>query len=167
LEGVKKMFFRVKTFNGVYWLPAKNTEVSHIRPVASEYQIKKALTILRKPPNALAKDYKRRGKEISHVLEDCTLYAKAHVIRDLHGRKMTSSINQTEVALLDKLKKEFLHEWAIVTSKENKVLEDKLDQALKTSMEKFSSMEADEDTEGDSWLDKVRKGAKGIRKSIN
>jgi RNA polymerase-interacting CarD/CdnL/TRCF family regulator len=167
LEGVKKVFLRVKTFNAEYWLPIKSTKVPHIRPLASEYQIKKALTLIRKPPNTLPKDYKRRGKEISQVLNDGSLYSKAQVIRDLHGRKMTKPLNQTEVALFDKIKQEFLCEWSVITNKDDEVLAEKLEQALISSSEKISDTEKDKNGENESWLEKVKKGVSGRRKIKN
>jgi CarD family transcriptional regulator len=155
LEGVKRVFFRVKTFNGVYWLPVKNTAVPHIRPLASEYQIRKALSLIRKPPNVLTKDYKQRGKEISETLSSGSLYSVARIIRDLHGRKITVKLNQTEVALLEKITQRFLNEWSVVKGKDVEVLAQKLESALQASTEKT------EDGESKSWLDKVKIGVKG------
>ena len=37
LDGENKLFFRVKTFDGVYWLSVVRTDVEYIRPITSEY----------------------------------------------------------------------------------------------------------------------------------
>ena len=87
LEGDKKTFFRVKTFNGIYWLRVNNTAAPRIRRIASDYQIKKALSLICKPPVELPKDHKQRGKQINEALNDGSLYTMAEIIRDLHGRK--------------------------------------------------------------------------------
>ena len=53
LDGEKKIFFRVKTFEGVYWLSVTKTDVEYIRPITSEHQLSRALTIIRQPPEKL------------------------------------------------------------------------------------------------------------------
>ncbi|MBW2412037.1 MAG: hypothetical protein JRF72_19745 [Deltaproteobacteria bacterium] len=161
LEGDKKTFFRVKTFDGVYWLPVKNTATPRIRRLASEYQIKKALSLIRKPPVELPKDHKRRGKQITETLKDGSLYTIAKIIRDLHGRKVTVSLNQTEISLLEKITDRFLDEWSVVKGEEVEVLAEKLNQALQKSIENA------EDGENKTWLEKVRNGVKGRRKTKN
>jgi RNA polymerase-interacting CarD/CdnL/TRCF family regulator len=157
LEGVKKVFFRVKTFNGVYWLPVKNTDVPHIRPVASEYQIRKALSLIRMPPNVLTKDYKQRGQEISQTLQDGSLYSIAQIIRDLHGRKITVKLNQSEIVLLEKITQRFLNEWSVVNGEDVEVLAEKLRKALRTSIQK------EEGGENINWLERVKKEVKRRR----
>lgn len=159
LDGDKKTFFRVKTFNGVYWLPVKNIAAPRIRRLASEYQIKRALSFIRKPPVVLPKDHKRRGKQLTEALKDGSLYTMAKVIRDLHGRKVAVKLNQTEVALLEKVTKRFLNEWSVVTGEEVDVLAEKLNQALQKSIQKA------EEGENDTWLEKVKKGVRGKRKT--
>lgn len=161
LEGDKKTFFRVKTFNGVYWLPVKNTAAPRIRKLASEYQIKKALSFIRKPPVELPKDYKLRAKQIIEALKDGSLYTMAKVIRDLHGRKVTVKLNQTEIDLLEKITIRFLNEWSVVKGEEVEVLAEKLNRALQISIQKA------EDGENNSWLERVKKGVKGKRKIKN
>jgi RNA polymerase-interacting CarD/CdnL/TRCF family regulator len=159
LEGDKKTFFRVKTFNGVYWLPVKNTAVPHIRRLASEYQIRKALSLLRKPPVELPKDHKKRGKQIAETLQDGSLYTLVRLIRDLHGRKKTAGLNQTEIALLEKISQRFLKEWSIAKGEDVAVLAQKLEEALHTSVQKT------ENGEDNTWLEKVKKGVKGRKKT--
>lgn len=105
LEGEKKLFFRVKTFDSVYWLSVVKTDVEYIRPITSEYQLKKALTIIRRPPKELPKDHNQRGKAIVEALKDPALYPKARMIRDLNGRQQESRLNFTEEDALAKMKK--------------------------------------------------------------
>ena len=63
LEGEKKSFFKVKTFYGVYWLTVKNIDCNRIRPLASQYQISRALTLTRKAPKELPNDHKQSQKK--------------------------------------------------------------------------------------------------------
>lgn len=138
-EGQKHAYIRVRTYNGVYWLPVEQTEVDHIRPLASKYQIRRALTMIRRAPKKLAKDYKKRNKQISAVMNDVSLYAKARMIRDLYYRKRVKKLNYSENEALEKLIKRFLDEWTLVTEKERTALESKLMDSLQKSTEKVGS----------------------------
>jgi len=135
-DGEKQTFFRVKTFNGVYWLPLSRSDVDHIRPIATKNQIKRALRLIRKAPKKLPKDYKKRGQEISVVLRDVALYPKVRMIRDLYARKRTKKLNYSEGDALEKMRNLFIDEWALVEDQDRCVLEGKLKQALKISLEK-------------------------------
>jgi RNA polymerase-interacting CarD/CdnL/TRCF family regulator len=158
LDGEKRSFLKVKTFTSVYFLPTKNWDVPHIRPLSSMYQMKKALSIMRKPPEPMKKDHKQRGKQISEALADISLYSKAEIIRDLSGRKKLGKLNVTEGELFEKTINEFVNEWSVVSDQEKEELREKLDKALEISFEKLKK-EKDE-----SWLEKVRKGVKERRK---
>jgi RNA polymerase-interacting CarD/CdnL/TRCF family regulator len=136
LAGEKQSFFKVKTFNGVYWLPIKKADVDHIRPLASKYQIRRALSLIRKAPKILPNDYKIRGKAISKALKDVSLYAKARMIRDLNGKKYSSKLNISDQEALEKMKKQFLNEWAVIKDENKQELEEKLNEALHSSIEK-------------------------------
>jgi len=96
LDGEKKIFFRVKTFEGVYWLSVVKTDVEYIRPITSEHQLNRALTIIRKPPEKLPENHTARGKLITEALKNPSLYPKARMLRDLHGKQQESKLNFTE-----------------------------------------------------------------------
>jgi RNA polymerase-interacting CarD/CdnL/TRCF family regulator len=138
LEGEKKLFFRVKTFEGVYWLSVVRTDVEYIRPITSEYQIKRALTIVRKPPEKLPENHTKRNKLITEALKDPSLYPKVRMIRDLNGKQEESKLNFTEEDAFLKMKKQFVNEWSVVQNMDRKILEEKLDKALETSLEKVA-----------------------------
>jgi RNA polymerase-interacting CarD/CdnL/TRCF family regulator len=138
LEGEKKFFFKVKTFDGIYWLSVFRTDVEYIRPITSKYQIKRALTIVRKSPEKLPENHSKRNKLIHEALNDPSLYPKARLIRDLSGKQKESKLNFTEEDALLKMKKQFLNEWSVVQNMDREVLEEKLDKALETSLEKLA-----------------------------
>ena len=137
LEGENKVFFRVKTFDGEYWLSVVQTNVEYIRPITSEYQIKKALTKIRKPPEQLPKDHNKRSKVITEALKSPSLYAKARMIRDLNGRQKEAKLNFTEEDAFLKMKNQLLNEWSIVQEEDRGILEEKLERALETSVDKL------------------------------
>ena len=138
LDGEKKLFFKVKTFDGVYWLSVVRTDVEYIRPITSEHQIKRALTIIRKPPEKLPENHTHRNKAISDALNDPSLYAKARMIRDLNGKQQMSKLNFTEEDAFLKMKRQLLNEWSVVEDKEHEILQEKLDKALEISVDKMS-----------------------------
>ncbi len=138
-EGQNHSYIRVRTYNGVYWLPVEQTEVDYIRPLASKYQIRRALTMIRRAPKILSKDYKKRSKQITAVMKDVSLYAKARMIRDLYYHKRLKKLNYSENEALEKLIKRFLDEWSLVTKKEREALETKLMESLRTSTEKVGT----------------------------
>ena len=139
LEGEKRLFFKVKTFDGVYWLSAVRTDAEYIRPITSEYQIKRAMTIIRRPPKELPENHTQRNKLITETIRDPSLYPKARMIRDLNGKQHETKLNFTEEDAFLMLKKQVLNEWSVVQDTDRSILEEKLDQALETSIEKISA----------------------------
>jgi len=133
LEGEKQIFHRVETFDGEYWLSVTGTDVEYIRPIASEYQIKRALTMVRKTPEELPESHTQRGKVISEAIKDSSLYTKARMIRDLNRRDKESKLNYSEEATFLKMKKQFLDEWSVIKKMDREILEEKLDEALNTN----------------------------------
>jgi len=138
LDGEKKLFFRVKTFEGVYWLSIFKTDVEYIRPITSEHQIKRALTIIRKPPEKLPENHTLRNKIITEATNDSSLYHKARMIRDLNAKQQESKLNFTEEDAFLKMRKQLLNEWAVVTGADPEELEIKLEKALQISIEKVA-----------------------------
>ena len=133
LDGKKRVFHRVETFDGEYWLSVSASDVEYIRPIASEYQIKRALTMIRKTPEELPDSHNLRGRMISEAIKDPSLYTKACMIRDLNAREQEAKLNFSEEATLLKMKKQFLDEWSVIKKTDREILEEKLDEALNTS----------------------------------
>ncbi len=138
LEQEKQAFYRVKTFDGVYWLPVEHVDVDHIRPVASKSQMQRALTLIKRPPAELPDNHRSRKKEIAEAFQDLSLDTKARMIRDLHGKRVSSRLNFSEGDAFERMKKQFLNEWSVIRAEDRDTLEKKLRQALKTSVAKSS-----------------------------
>lgn len=137
LDGEKKIFFRVKTFDSVYWLSVVKTDVEYIRPITSEHQIRRALTLIRKPPEKLPENHTKRSRLITEAVKDPSLYSKACMIRDLNGKLQESKLNFTEEDAFLKMKKQLVNEWSIVEDMDREAVEEKLERALETSIEKL------------------------------
>ncbi|MBN2044613.1 MAG: hypothetical protein JW757_06310 [Anaerolineales bacterium] len=161
LDGKKQTFLRVKTFSGEYFLPIQQWNVPHIRPLCSEYQFKKALTIIKKTPEPLPKDYKKRNKKIVKAASDISIYTRAKIIRDLNGRRRAGKLNLNEKDSFETIKDQFLIEWSVVTGRDKEELRTRLDTALQNSFKKLINVK------DKSWLEKVRKGVKAKRKPQN
>lgn len=152
LDGEAQRFFRVKTFDSDYWLPVDQSNVAHIRSLSSEYQIRKALSILRTVAEPLPADHKQRRLKIMKAVSDISLYSKARIIRDLSGRKKVGKLNITEAETLEKIKNQIINEWSVISNSDKETLILKLDKAMEKGIEKLM-----DGGEG-SWLEKVRKG---------
>lgn len=139
LDGEKKLYFKVKTFDGVYWLSAVRSGVEYIRPITSEYQMRRALTLIRRPPRELPENHSERSKRISETLKAPSLYVKARMIRDLNGKQHATKLNFSEEDAFLILKRQLLNEWSVVQDTDREVLEEKLEHALETSIEKIEA----------------------------
>ena len=133
LDGEKQDFYRVKTFDGEYWLSVSGTDVDYIRPITSEYKINRALTMIREMPEKLPESHTERSKAIIEAIKDSSLYTKARMIRDLHGKEQESKLNFSEEDAFLKMKKQFLDEWSVIKNVDRKILEEKLNNALNAS----------------------------------
>jgi RNA polymerase-interacting CarD/CdnL/TRCF family regulator len=152
LGGDKKTFFKVETFTSEYFLQTKKWDVPYIRRLSSEYQMKRALSILRKPPKPLSKHHKERYNQILEAASDVSIYTKARIIRDLFGRQQAGKLNFRDKESLKIIADKFLNEWSVVSDQEIDVLREKLNKALQTSFKKIKNDE--------SWLERVRKGVR-------
>lgn len=139
LEGKEKDFFKVKTDEFTYWLPVGETDVQHIRAVSSVSTLKKALTTIRKKPQILGSDYRSRKARIQEVFGNGSLHSKAELIRDLNGRVARHRDNIYEEKMLDKLKEQFIDEWAVAADCERKEASQRLEEALLTSVSKMET----------------------------
>ena len=132
LDGEKQVFYRVETLDGEYWLSASRTNVEYIRPIASEYQIRRALAMVRKKPRKLPESHIQRSRMINEAIKDPSLYPKACMMRDLSGKGKKSELSFTEEDALLKMKNQFLDEWSVIKNVDREILEEKLDNALNT-----------------------------------
>jgi len=137
-EGKKQIFYMVKKKDGKYWINAKNTTSKQIRPLSSKAEVKQALTIIQKPPAKLLKDKIQRRKKFIQAVVNGSLFSEARLIRDLHGKKISSKLDYWEETRLKMIKDQFLCEWSMVNNEDRKILEERLKKALIISVEKSS-----------------------------
>jgi len=133
IDGVKKIYYRVKTKTMTYWLPVDNCDVKHIRPVASKNLFTRSLKIIQKKPHKMAQDYRVREKEISEAFAACSIKSLAALIRDLYGRRVRGKVSMREGDLLEQAKNQFINEYAVAADVDlddaRKILENALVQS--------------------------------------
>jgi CarD family transcriptional regulator len=134
LSGKSQTFFTVKLKDGKYWLSKEKTKADHIRPLASESEIADMLQVMKETPQALPKQYRSRKKQILDSIESGSLRQQAELIRDLHSRRIVKKLSFENRNWLAKLKKQFIHEWSLVSGRKKRELKRELEQVLKASV---------------------------------
>jgi RNA polymerase-interacting CarD/CdnL/TRCF family regulator len=137
IEGVQMKYFRVKTKSMTYWLPVNNSDVEHIRPVASKNLFTRSLKIIQKKPHKMANDYRSREKQISEAFAECSIKTLAALIRDLYGRRARGKINAREGEILARAKSLFVNEYVIVADTDPEDARTILEKALVQSVASF------------------------------
>ncbi|HIE25556.1 MAG TPA: hypothetical protein EYP74_06080 [Anaerolineales bacterium] len=133
----ERKYFRVETSGGVYWLLV-GAVPEYVRAVSSRYKFRKVFALIRERPQPLHKSYKDRNRQISEKLENATLETKGELIRDLYARRHQEGISLSvlnERQLAD-LREQFLREMSVVLDIDMQEAEEKLNRALKKSVEK-------------------------------
>jgi RNA polymerase-interacting CarD/CdnL/TRCF family regulator len=113
IEDDKVRYYKVEAKNSEFYVPVKNIDNERIRPVASQYMIRKVKKILQEPSEEMSPDHNIRKREITELLSDCSLATTAQLIRDLTGRKIEYSLNDHEEKTLEKLTERLVLEWSI------------------------------------------------------
>jgi RNA polymerase-interacting CarD/CdnL/TRCF family regulator len=139
IDGVKRKYYRVKTKTMTYWLPVDNSDVEHIRPVASKNLFTRSLKLIQKKPHKMAQDYRVREKEISAAFAACSLKSLARLIRDLYGRRAGGKMSMREGDILEQAKNHFINEYAVATDTSLENAQKILENALVQSVSSISS----------------------------
>ncbi len=132
LGGESETYYKVKARNGVYWIPVEEAESERIRPVSSNKELKKALDVLKSPPEEMADKHTTRKSRITQVTKEGDLEGFCALLRDLQAKRIKDKLNTTEQRAHRKLKKKIASEWAATkdisvreaTKKLNKILRD-------------------------------------------
>jgi RNA polymerase-interacting CarD/CdnL/TRCF family regulator len=113
LGGKKKKYFRVENKNCVFWVPVEQAEQSRVRPVASRYQLRKAIKALKEPPRKDILDSKQRQKWIKETRSNGSLSMISELVRDLSALQDSKSLGENDRRSFDFFKKLLLQEWSI------------------------------------------------------
>jgi RNA polymerase-interacting CarD/CdnL/TRCF family regulator len=113
LGGENTSYFRVEGKDSVFWVPVEQVEQSRVRPVASPYQLRKALKVLKKPPREVDLTHKQRQELIKKTRSDGSLLMICRLIRDLSAMQDAKSLGENDRRSLAFFKDLLLQEWSI------------------------------------------------------
>jgi RNA polymerase-interacting CarD/CdnL/TRCF family regulator len=112
LDGETLEYYKVKTRNGVYWIPTDSLDPERIRRVVSEKNLQKAIKILESPAKLMNSKHTERKKRINKVIAEGDLNGFCTLLRDLQGKKTDKKLNNTEQRAHASVKKKIASEWA-------------------------------------------------------
>jgi RNA polymerase-interacting CarD/CdnL/TRCF family regulator len=137
IGGKKHLYYAVKTEKLTYWLPIKNSDSKKIRPIRSAATFEKMLSTIRKKPQKISDNFRKRNKFINDEINKCSLHANTKLIRDLQYRDSISPLHVNEHRILEKLKIQFINEFAISVDIEKEEAARRLEDALAISARKI------------------------------
>lgn len=137
ISGKKHLCYRVRTNDGVFWLPVdKAKDNERVRPLAGPRRIKLALDALRKAPRKMAANFQARRKRIRDVALDGDLSTDMKLLRDLNARQFKKGLSSTEQDAFNTISKRILQEWSISRGIEINEARQKLENFLQESRRK-------------------------------
>jgi RNA polymerase-interacting CarD/CdnL/TRCF family regulator len=110
----KTKYFKVLAKNSEFFIPVDQVDTDRVRPVASDYKLRKAKKILKDQPILLPDDHNDRKKLLNETSSDSSMEMSAQTIRDLLHRKQHHGLNDFEEKILQSIEKLFVREWAII-----------------------------------------------------
>lgn len=113
VAGDKAKYYRVRTDNSTLYIPVKDMDEDRLRPAATKTQLKRALKVLREPPEEMAADHNDRRRRIREVKNEGSLLQTLRLVRDLSWRRYDKKLNNTEERALRRFKDRVLREWAV------------------------------------------------------
>ena len=112
LDGEVREYYKVQTRNGIYWIPTDDLDPERIRPVVSEKNLQKTISILESPAEPMDSKHTVRKNRINQVFEDGDLAGFCTLMRDLQGKKVEGKLNTTEQRAHANIKKKIASEWS-------------------------------------------------------
>ncbi len=113
IQGQKTRFYRVEREDTTYWLPTEEIGPSRARRLATRAQFRRAIKLLRKAPQEMDPNYKKRQSRIRKVMSKGSLRGVIRVIRDLWARQRKNRLSDTEKRALEQFIDNLVEEWSI------------------------------------------------------
>ena len=108
---------------------------SHLRPLATNNQVKKCISILKSKPKIKRSMWSRRAQEYEAKISSGKIYELAEVVRDLNkGDDLMVDQSYSERQLFEKAYERILSEFQIILNLSLEDTQKKLDKALKRNM---------------------------------
>ena len=129
----KKKYFTVAGEGSTFFVPTENINPERIRPIASDYLLKKVTKILKDEAEVMSDDHNMRKKYINEIISTPSLENAVALYRDLKMRKILLKLNDFEETILNKVKNNLVKEWSIVKDWEKEVTEEKIEDIFMNS----------------------------------
>jgi len=113
VDGEKLKFYRVTTDNSTLFIPVQEFDEDRLRPAADEKALKRAMKVLKDPPEEMAEDHNDRRRRIRQVKGEGSLKEILRLVRDLSWRRYDKKLNNTEERALRRFKDRLLREMAV------------------------------------------------------
>ena len=136
ISGEEDTYYRLEMANGTVWVPVDKLNEDLFRPVASEEDIEQVKRILRRKPNKMDNNYKRRRKRIKTVEMGDSLLDLARLVRDLWNRHKNRTLSNTEQTALRRLSDRLANEWAVCMDIELEEAHQHLEEILREARSK-------------------------------
>lgn len=111
-------------------VPIRKVDDLGLREVMSPSKVEKVLRVLRKKPNALPDDYKKRRKQLEDLLDTGQPLKIAEAVRDLTWRQKNDRLSTVDNQLLSKGKDRLIAEITTVMDSEALDARHEIDAAL-------------------------------------
>ncbi len=131
LNEEKTSCYHVITKDSTFWVPVDKVDNPRLRPVASKYQMRKAIKILKDTPTILSEDSKERRNFISGVRNDGALYAVSALLRDIRKHQTIKPLNSRELQTMEWATDRMVREWSISMGLEMDEAQSRLEDILK------------------------------------
>jgi RNA polymerase-interacting CarD/CdnL/TRCF family regulator len=135
IDNQKSKYFKVKARNSTFFIPVGQVDEDRIRPVGSDYKLRKAKKILKAPPATLPDDHNDRKRLLSETTSDSSMEVSAETIRDLLYRKSVDGLNDFEEKTLQSAEKLFVREWAIIQDITEEEAQERFEKFLSENLE--------------------------------
>ncbi len=107
-------YYKIVMFNSTLWLPVEKVNDDWLRPIATQAEMKKALDILKSPPQPMSDNQNSRKSQIGKVESYDLPVIIAELLRDLWAlKKEKKTLYKAEEDSLRHLTECFLAEWAV------------------------------------------------------
>jgi RNA polymerase-interacting CarD/CdnL/TRCF family regulator len=127
--------FTVLTRNGTFWFPVEQEENPRVRPITSKQKLKKALKVLREPPEDTDAHHNVIKGRINSAKKDGSLKTSVELVRDLTARNNIKKLNILEQRALKLHRDRVIREWSLCMQIDENEATTRFDKLLQTQAE--------------------------------
>ena len=111
-EAETRLYYVVVADRSTLWVPVDTGQGVGLRPLTPKRELDRYRRLLKSDPIPLDKNHAKRRLEITERLKGGSFQAMCEVLRDLTARGRGKSLNDADLALLQKTRIDLCREWA-------------------------------------------------------